>query len=219
MELPESETGTPERRPNFFSDSSEIPLSNELEPDPADDAAANSPSSEGNAELFVQLHARFHRQVATYILTLVPKWEDAEDIVQETNVILWREFAKFKPGTNFLAWACTIAFHQVLSYRKRCKRDKLRFSDAFLEAVAREASDSASTLEQRQRLLARCIERLGQQHREVLHLRYYAGLPIEKIAERVGRTDGALYRLLSRIRHSLSECVNENLASAPPASP
>src|SRR5215211_7445285 len=96
---------------------------------------------------FVRLLGQNQRRIFLYVLGLVPRWPDAEEIVQETNLVLWREFHQFQSGTNFAAWACRVAFHQVLAWRKRRQRDRLELSDAFLEAVAKEALDREEELE------------------------------------------------------------------------
>jgi RNA polymerase sigma-70 factor (ECF subfamily) len=124
---------------------------------------------------------------------------------------MWRSFAKFELGTNFGAWARKVAFHQVLAYRKRKHRDRLDFSEDFLRTVSEEVERSADQLEQRERVLHECVAKLPPDHRDALHLRYQEGLSLEDMAARLDRTVGALYRLLSRVRQVLHECVTKNL--------
>ena len=169
--------------------------------------------SPDRAEEYVKLLGQHQRRIAMYVMSLVPSWSDAEDIIQETNMVIWREFDRFELGTNFPAWACKIAFHQVLAYRKRRQRDRLQLSTEFLEAVAEEAAASAEQLEERHHALAGCIEKLQQPHRQIVQLRYSDGSSIEVIADQVGRTVGALYRVLSRIRKTLHECVSRTLST------
>ena len=90
------------------------------------------------AEEFVFLLARHERPLGAYVMTMVPHAQDADDILQEAKVIMWRNFARFESGTNFGAWARKIAFHQVLAFRKRKHRDRLDFSQEFLKVVADE---------------------------------------------------------------------------------
>jgi hypothetical protein len=52
---------------------------------------------------------RHERLVYGFMLSLVPNWADADEILQETNIRLWDEFEKFVPRTNFAAWAVRIA--------------------------------------------------------------------------------------------------------------
>ena len=163
-------------------------------------------------EAFVRLLGQNQRRVFLYVMGLVPSWNDAEEIVQETNLVLWREFAQFQLGTNCAAWACKVAFHQVLAWRKRKQRDRLKFSDAFLEAVAEEASAIGDTLEERSQLLSGCVEKLPAAQRDLLRLRYSEGLAIEAIAKKVDRSVEAVYRALSRIRQAVHQCVTQTLA-------
>jgi RNA polymerase sigma-70 factor, ECF subfamily len=162
-------------------------------------------------DAFVRLLGQHQRRVFLYVLSLVPHWNDAEEVVQEANLVLWREFHQFTLGTNFLAWACKVAFHQVLAWRKRKQRDRLEFSDAFLEAIAEEAAAAADILEERNETLAGCIEKLPASQRELLRLRYSQGFDIEQVAQKAGRTVEAAYRALSRIRQALHDCVTQNL--------
>jgi RNA polymerase sigma-70 factor (ECF subfamily) len=160
------------------------------------------------AEAFVFLLARHERQIAGYVMTLVPQLADAEDILQQAKVVMWRQFHQFEAGTNFGAWARKIAFHQILSYRRSRRRDPVQLSDAFLTAVAEETERAGDALEERQRRLATCLETLRPEHRRVLDLRYQERLGIEALAARVDRTVAAVYRLLSRIRAHLHACVS-----------
>lgn len=163
------------------------------------------------AEEFVFLLARHERLLGAYVMTMVPHPADADDILQEAKVVMWRHFAKFESGTNFVAWARKIAFHQVLAHRKRKQRDRLDFSEDFLRTVAEEVERHSDRLEQRERILHECVAKLPPDHREALHLRYHENLSLDDMAARLSRTVGALYRLLSRVRHVLHECVTKSL--------
>jgi RNA polymerase sigma-70 factor (ECF subfamily) len=165
-----------------------------------------SVSSE-SVDAFVRLLGQNQRRIFLYVMSMVPNWDDAEEIIQETNLVLWREFARFEPGTNFTAWACRVALHRVLAWRKRVKRNRLEFSPEFLEAVADEASAASDALEERSQCLARCIERLPEERQQLLRMRYSDGLAINVIARQLERTEEAVYRTLSRIRRALHDCV------------
>ncbi len=171
---------------------------------PAEGAGGVSSES---VDAFVRLLSQNQRRIFLYVMSLVPNFNDAEEIIQETNLVLWREFARFELGTNFTAWACKVALHQVLAWRKRVKRNRLEFSPVFLEAVADDARAAAEELEERSQCLARCIERLPAERRQMLRMRYSDGLAIEAMARQLERTEEAVYRALSRIRRELHDCV------------
>lgn len=161
---------------------------------------------------FVQLLAQNQRRLFVYVHTLVPHHADAEEVLQNTNLVLWREFGTFETGTNFAAWACRVALNQVLAWRKKRQRDRLQFSDELLTTVAAEAREADEALEERSRALAGCVEKLPAEQRELIRLRYAEGGAIEAVAGKVRRTVEATYRALSRVRHSLHECVSRTLA-------
>jgi RNA polymerase sigma-70 factor (ECF subfamily) len=177
---------------------------------------ANSPhdpaTPDARVDAYVRLLSQNQRRVTLYVLSLVPRWNDAEEIIQETNLVLWREFDRFELGTNFAAWACKVAFHQVLAWQKRRGRDRLRFTPEFLEAVAGDAAAAADHLDQRGRLLEGCIRKLPDGQRELLRLRYVENCSIDEVASRLDRTATAVYRALSRIRQTLYQCVTRSLA-------
>jgi len=172
---------------------------------PADDVAPQ------RMDTFVRLLGQHQRRIFLYVMGLVPNASDAEEIIQETNLVLWRAFDQFQPGTNFAAWACKVAFHQVLAFRKRRQRERLEFSPAFLEAVAAETDTISDVLEERSQALAGCVGKLPEAQRDLLRLRYTEGLAVEVIAAKLDRSVEAVYRALSRVRHTVYQCVTRSL--------
>src|SRR5664280_3328258 len=77
---------------------------------------------------FLALLGKHELQVATFVHAMVPSWHDAEDILQETHLQLWREFWKFHSGSDFVAWACTIARYVVHTHVKKSRRKPLLLS-------------------------------------------------------------------------------------------
>jgi RNA polymerase sigma-70 factor (ECF subfamily) len=163
-------------------------------------------------ERFVALLGLHQNRIQRFVLSLVPNLSDADDVLQNTNLFLWREFHRFAPGTDFVAWASSVAFHEVLAWRKKHGRDRLVFSDQFLTAVRDEVNASADHLEARAKALTRCVERLPVTQRELVRQRYTNGAGVEAIAASTGRTADAVYRMLSRVRQTLRECVGRSLA-------
>src|SRR5271154_4226716 len=88
-------------------------------------------------EAYVRLLAQHERWLATYVYSLVASAADAQDILQEVKVTMWKHFAKFEPGTNFRAWARQIATNQILNYRRAAqKHSNSPLEEVFIEAVA-----------------------------------------------------------------------------------
>ena len=171
-------------------------------------------SREPGAEEYLMLLNEHEHSLAAYVHTLVPVLEDAEDILQSSRITMWKHFSSFEPGTNFSAWARKIALNQILNYRRSEQRRPVFSCDPeFIEAVANEIDRQGSHLNLRSDALNICLAKLPVAHRNTILLRYFEGLGVEEIAEKTNRTTGAVYRLLSRIRTVLNDCITETLST------
>ncbi len=165
-------------------------------------------------EQFVGLFARHQFAIFSYILSLLPNWADAEDVFQQTSIVLWRKFDEFDaegPTSNFVRWGCQIARFKVLNYLKKLGRDRHVFSDRLLGLLAHEGIETAGQLDDERRALNACLGKLQARHRNLLHA-CYSGTTIKEVAQRLGRTPNSLYKLLNRIRQRLLRCIEQTLA-------
>jgi len=159
------------------------------------------------AEVFISLLSRHERRLSVYVMTLIANQSDAEDILQQAKMVMWRSFDQFRQGTNFGAWSRKVALNQIMTFRKRQKRDLLYLSDELLEMIAADWEQNNELLSKQQMMLEQCIEKLPDNHQAILRSRYHNSNSIESIADKSQRTPGAVYRLLSRIRSNLHQCV------------
>ena len=160
---------------------------------------------------FVQLFTRHQRRLYLFILAQVPHPVDAEEILQETNVIIWQKCDSFRPGSNFFAWACQIAKYEVLKQRDKRRRERLHFSDRFVEQMAADALAGADELEQRRQALIDCLGKLRSNDRELIERRYAPGETGKSVADFLGRPANSVYQSLGRIRRALLECIHRRL--------
>jgi RNA polymerase sigma-70 factor (ECF subfamily) len=166
---------------------------------------------QGRVDEFIRLYTAHESRLRGYVLSLVPRWSDAEEISQRCNLILWKKFEQFEPGTNFYAWACQIARLEVKDFRKRTARDRLIFTDDFIDAVAADAVQMQEEFPDRAKALQKCVEQLPAQQRELLRLRYDEGRTVVSVAAVVHKPLEGVYKALSRIRHALHLCINARL--------
>lgn len=162
---------------------------------------------------FVMLVTQHQRNLLSYILTLVPRWSDAEDILQKTNVRLWEERSRFVPGTCFSAWATRVAYYEVLSWRKTVARSKLVFDSKLVAELARMAQQRADKPKSRRAAaLAECINALPSRQRELLRLCYVEQAKAAELAQKFGKSVAAIYKAIQRLRATLHQCVRSKLA-------
>lgn len=168
-------------------------------------------SAPDRTQEFLELLTTHDRALGVYVHSLVNEVHDADDILQQTKMILWRCFDQFETGTNFLAWARKTAFHQILTHRRQKKREATPLSDDILELLHDEVARLNDETDRRRDALRSCVAKLPAAHRQLVTLRYYEDMEIDGVAERIHSTAGAVYRALSRIRMSLMSCVEKEL--------
>ncbi len=158
------------------------------------------------------LMTRHQRQIFAYIYTLVPDRHDAEDLLQETSLVICEKFDDFVPGTDFVAWACQIAWWRIRYSRQKFARSKVVFDDEVFDAVARTAGEMAIELDERHEALAGCLKKLPARDRELVLTRYESSNGVAEAARRSGRSMDAAYKALNRLRKLLHDCVTNQLA-------
>jgi RNA polymerase sigma-70 factor (ECF subfamily) len=166
-------------------------------------------TSEVPAEFISRLTAaQFALQA--YITFLVGNAEDANDILQETNQVLWREAATYDLDRPFLPWAKSVAWYQVKTFRTLQSRDRLVFDEELLERVAQSADEEAD-MNRMLEALENCFERLSKSQKAVIRARYFHGKEVNAIATGLRCSVGAVSMLLFRIRDKLGACVEKAL--------
>ena len=160
---------------------------------------------------FVALYTRHSSRLRGYIMSLVPNWADAEEVLQDTSSVLWKKFDRFVPDSDFFAWACQIAVFEVMHYRRSKGRERVRFGEEFVNAVADEAMAMGEELDDMRWALTSCMEKLLEKDRRVIEERYREGATTRSAADSLGRSVDAVYKALGRVRKQLLECIQREL--------
>lgn len=164
---------------------------------------------DGDLEDFVQLMTQYQGRLYAYLLTLLGDADAANDVLQETNVVLWKDCRQYVPGSNFKAWAFRIAHFQCMAYRQKRLRDKIVFDDDVIAALASESEVVDEHYEQRRAALEHCLSQIHPRSREALRLRYSEEVAVKDMARQMNRTPNAISQLLFRARTWLMECVKQ----------
>lgn len=162
---------------------------------------------------FVGQITRHQAMLRAYIISLMPGMDGTDDVLQETNLVLFEKFASYQPGTNFRAWACAIARFEVKAHRRKLLRQgRLILDEELAEQLAEHTAAIDNDQDERLRALNRCLGRLQENERELIEHRYYSKLTLEDFAARCGRPVESSRVSLFRIRASLRKCINGELA-------
>lgn len=163
-------------------------------------------------EEFVKLFTAHSRWIYSYIVTLIPAWNEADDVFQETSATLWRKFDQFQPGTSFRRWALSVTSYEIMQYRHRRKKQGrvMLMGDAFQEVIDQALIERAEKLDDFLVALERCMAELDEEQRVLLRHRHESRGTIQEIAAERGCSVWSLYRQLNRLYQMLHRCVNRH---------
>lgn len=165
-------------------------------------------------EEFLALYSVNQKRIFGYIISLVPRRTDAEDILQQTAMEMWRLFDRFEPGSNFSAWGMTIARFRVLKFRKDNQREQFVafLSDEAFRVILDESAKLENSTTFQLPALQGCIKRLGNREKELLAQRYENELTYQNIADKMNCSVSMIYRRLALIHTNLLRCIRRTVA-------
>ena len=171
-------------------------------------ALAVARTKEGDSSALHFLYVRYREDVHRYVKSIVGDYHEAEDITQSLFVKLMSAIHSYQPrSVPFAAWLMRVARNAALD-SVRAKRmlpsGEIRTSDESRGQLAFERCQS----------LKEALGRLPYEQREVLVLRYIAGLPPREIADLLNKTQSSVHGLHHRGRRALKAALEE-LDAAP----
>jgi RNA polymerase sigma-70 factor (ECF subfamily) len=153
-----------------------------------------------------------------FILALTHDREAAEEIFQETGLVIVQEAGRGTRVEQFLPWAHEIARRRVAEYfRKNARRSSMELSVDVDEAVALAFEENAAdpvVLQQSRRHLEDCLEGLSKDQKTLLDRRYRDRSPLRDIARETDSTEGSVKVLLWRVRRQLARCIEGKISAA-----
>ena len=146
-----------------------------------------------------------------YIYTLVRNSSDSDDLLQETNLILWKKRLEYKSGTSFIAWGSRIAFYKVKNYFRSKGRSRVYFSDKLLSKLSdlHINRDEIHTIQTT--MLVYCLGKLSLASQQLLKSCFDETHSIQEVAKQLGRPVGSVYNTVSQIRFKLWKCIQNAL--------
>ena len=165
----------------------------------------------GKEELFSALYRENHRLIYSYIYSAMANKTAADDIFQETGIVLWKKFSEFKEGTSFLHWANAIAYFKIKEYRRKSTNDKLVLSEDLVTQLNEQAENLQEGLNRRQRQMNTCLEKLPDHNKSMVKGFYEEKKSANQLAEESGRSIFAIRKSIHKIRKKLFECIDHSL--------
>lgn len=173
--------------------------------------------ADGETTALNQLIQRWQRPLRSFVLRSVLNESDADDILQETFLRVYRHRRRFRPDSRFSTWLFAIALNLCRNHLARAYR---RRTDALEDHIATASPPAADTPLAGQQLLADeracavrdAIHALPDDQRAAVLLFEYEGFSVAEIAEIEGTTAKAIENRLYRARQNLRRSLSRWLA-------
>ena len=160
---------------------------------------------------FIHELTRAQLDLRLYVMTLVGNAHDAADVLQETNLDLWKKADTYDPDRPFLPWARKLAWYQVLKYRTYRGRERVVFSETVLNAMASTLGTQQEGAGLQLEALESCVKKLTDTQRAYLSAKYAERKTVEEMAQVFRHSATAVVSLLYRLRNVLHECVEKTV--------
>jgi RNA polymerase sigma-70 factor (ECF subfamily) len=161
---------------------------------------------------FALLWATAFPRVRAFVLMCVPRYHDAEDVIQETAVAAASDFDLYDRQRSFTAWTLGIAKNRVLRHwRTKGTAQQILFDEESLTRVEAAFNKVDLNPDATHEALDACLGGLAPRARLLVEHRYVEGLSIKQIAGRDGLTIQSVYTQLYRVLQSLAECIRRRL--------
>jgi RNA polymerase sigma factor (sigma-70 family) len=164
---------------------------------------AQSGDSIAHEELIHRLGERFRLFIHRSIWNKL----DAEDILQDTLLIIEKNYRDLVIETSFVAWAHKVLSNQINQYYRKNRIHDGRFVRKEWDAGEHPSSDTVSNLERRLLDCLRKLHRINRRHARVINL-HHQGFTTDEICRKFNVSRNSLYLLLFRARAMLKRCLD-----------
>ena len=145
-------------------------------------------------EAFREIYARFSGRIYGYFLSKLRSKENSDDLVQEFFRKVHEHRSEYDPKYKVEAWFFTIARNLLFSFFRKSKHGEIEFNENKIKPVITKADDPSVDLAR----LEMALEKLPREEQKLLRLRYFNEAEFEELAERFGKTEVNIRKIISR---------------------
>lgn len=174
----------------------------------------NQPTPEKTDQQFIRLITEHQTKLASYIRSIMPTTAGKQDVLQETNLILWEKRGDLTSIDGFTPWAYRIAYFQTLSHLQKRKRQKTVYLEPdVLDQIANEhsflgtAESDLGTMD----ALNLCLAKLSPEDYQLVSFHYQSHGGLKEYAQQLKTPLGRIKHALIRIRGNLRACIEQRV--------
>jgi RNA polymerase sigma-70 factor, ECF subfamily len=157
----------------------------------------------GNRRALEELYLGYHRRLARFLSRFTPRYENVEEIINDTFMVVWQRAKDFRCASQVSTWIIGIAYRTALKSLRRQKNHSAALS---LDDSPEQTTDPTFETET-QDWLKHGLSRLPIEQRLTLELAYHMGHSLEEIAAitdcPVGTVKARMFHAREKLRQFL----------------
>lgn len=167
--------------------------------------------SEGDEKAFADFYCLFEKSLFRFICTKLNDSFEANDILHETFMEVWRSAGKFEGRSKVSTWLYGIAYFKTMD-KFRKQKESLLDGDEYKE-LEYEGLDGFHFVldDQQNRHIQFCLETLKALHKEVLHLVFFAELSYREIGEITDSPENTVKTRVFHAKQAMQHCLNKRM--------
>jgi RNA polymerase sigma-70 factor (ECF subfamily) len=169
------------RSSTFFDYINEIPDSQHA---PIEDEQLLVLTAQNDEMAFAELYKRYNQPVFNYLYRLVNGLHEAEDLLQEVFLIVWKGAAGFRGDARVKTWIFRIAHHRAVSWLRQ-RKPVVKLDETNLKDWQNNPEQTAAQ-SLRDRQIQETISQLSWKHRAVLELVFVQQMSYSETAQVLG---------------------------------
>lgn len=179
-----------------------------------------SKAQKGDRLAFEELMDIYFKRIYSIAYRMAGNADDASDMTQEVMLKLYRNIKSFGGNSRFSTWVYRVATNTCLDELKKLRRHASFSIDSGVEtdegSITAEIEDTAPTPEQKaeqgelKELVAKALNKLGDEHKTVVVLRDIQGFSYDEIARILGCSEGTVKSRISRGRAKLKSVLEKD---------
>ena len=151
---------------------------------------------DGNQRAFTQIYELYFNRIYRYVYSQMGNQAEAEDLTQDVFIKALHSISTFKfKGAPFSSWLFRIAHNQIIDHWRKQKNKKTVSLEQAADVVSNgdpvQMTENKANIEE----LSEALQQLPPAQREVVTLRFVAGLSIAEVAETLGKREGTVKAL------------------------
>ncbi|MEO9571355.1 MAG: RNA polymerase sigma-70 factor [Polaribacter sp.] len=158
---------------------------------------------------FKLLFDRYYKKLVDYTTSYTNDTQEAEDIVQQTFIILWTKRQKLSTEKSIKSYLYRITHNTYIDTYRKQKREDIFFNELKEQALTERITEDPEILEKRIIKLKDVIERLPEKCREILHMNKFEGLKYKEISEQldisIKTVESHMYVAYKKIREAFRD--------------